>query len=435
MYNKEMLVSYQNKYIPYYVVFETNKDKVKELLGIKDDSRIILMDCEVFVNKAFEEKLLKRDMNNRNEGRHINYRVSNKTNKLSCYNELVVSLAVYLIEDIPIVNIEDGVFAIEERKLEQFEQIISTLDFNPKLNLNVFDKVFWNDKTSILKNDIVFFANSYDWFIEKEVPFKRSYLLYGPPGCGKTISIRSIAQFFNTTPKTFDFSARYPAPDSAFINWLRGASINELIDEDEENNPEDFDKHILEAVEKAFNESPVADMTNAITSTKKTPHIKLFVLEDLDRYYPKDEEPKTSVSLSSILNALDGIDGRHNTVVIATANNPENLDQKVLLRPGRFDRRICYDFPTPSQAVSFMQRKFKGDDSISEDILLRVAKQLKGHSYALFNELYISSAAIAFQNQRTSIVDEDLNVACNEHLSFIIDGLKDIKKTSVGFGG
>ena len=44
-----------------------------------------------------------------------------------------------------------------------------------------------------LKNDISDFLSNSKWYFERGIPYRRGYLLYGPPGCGKTSFITALA--------------------------------------------------------------------------------------------------------------------------------------------------------------------------------------------------------------------------------------------------
>jgi len=434
-------IQYSADYIPETLLYKLNEEdlELRSYLDVTGDEKVILTRIHFKVTFAAKEKgILRKNINHKYSGEAVSYcniAFNGRINVDRHYSDFA-PMSFVSFGDIPMVYINDELYAIAEKNIGKLEKLILQFDFSPKLNEDAFNRVFWNKKTSILKNDVTFFANSYDWFISRDIPFNRSYLLYGEPGNGKTMAIRSIANFFNTSPETFDFSARYMSPDTAFLNWMVGKKVQKVSPIGGQDNMgrelyikdnEEFDDDECEKTE----ECPPCERKEV---TPKTPYVRLLVLEDLDRHYPKDGKSDTSISLSSILNALDGADSRGNTIVVATANSPENLDQKVLLRPGRFDRRICFEPPTIEQAISFLGGKFKDGDIVSKEMLHTVADKLKGHSYALFNELFISSASIAFQDKRRNIKDVDLEMSCEEHLSFILDVLKKRGKDTMGFG-
>lgn len=296
----------------------------------------------------------------------------------------------------------------------RISKILENLKLTPsEYNQDAFSKVFWTEKTVSLKNDISFFASSKDWFDKRDLPYARSYLLYGPPGNGKTSAIRAISRFFNTNPETFSFTAKWDDPDSAFTSWIAG-NKNDYVEDELE------DIHRLSKIDSLFSMNKVDNREN--------PLIRVLLLEDLDRFFSKDFNPP--VSISTILNALDGVVQRTNSVVIATANNPEKLDSQVFFRPGRFDLRIPFDSPNESMTIDYL-KNLSSDDEISEAAITRIASACKGHSFAFLKGMYLAAANKAFSRSSKIISDEDLEQSAKE---FISNLGKDIKSTKSGAG-
>jgi SpoVK/Ycf46/Vps4 family AAA+-type ATPase len=219
-----------------------------------------------------------------------------------------------------------------------------------------------------------------------------------------------LSKFLCTKPKTFDFSAALDAPDTEFIRWLHGNSNNNR--------------------RRDSNAPASLNMSSISMANKGGTNVKLYILEDIDRMF--DKEQKVNVSLAALLNGLDGANKIKNSIIVATANRPELLDKTVLLRPGRFDRRIKFDCPSEENAYKFLKNKFKGE-RVSGNMIKDVVGRLKGHSFSLLNEIYISSIVSTFDLNRKRATDSDLKKAVQEH-TYFLNEIKNVKKEKTGFG-
>ena len=296
-----------------------------------------------------------------------------------------------------IQTIEPCKFIIKNSDFDALKQIMHGVELAPKeYNTDALNKVHWNERTRVLRQDFEFFTSSRRWFVTKGIPYNRSYILYGPPGNGKTTTIKSFAKYLNVAPEVFDFTAQSNSPDKTFTAWVLGDSERIARDEAED---EVAARKYMDEEENDEEEGP-------------TP-LRLLVLEDIDRFYPNGEPPQTAVSLSCVLNSLDGAIERRNTIVIATANHPENLDEQVLARPGRFDKRVQYEHPNIDHAINFLLRLFDGED-VTEDAVKLAAERLQGHSYAVHKELFTSAGSSAYARSSKLICDEDVKNALDD---------------------
>lgn len=76
----------------------------------------------------------------------------------------------------------------------------------------------------------------------------------------------------------------------------------------------------------------------------------ILLLEDIDSFFvERKPEETTCISFSALINILDGVLSNGNgTIVFMTANEPKLLD-KALIRPGRIDKIVYFDFPKKSE--------------------------------------------------------------------------------------
>ena len=321
-------------------------------------------------------------------------------------------------ENVPLLPRDYGLL-VRRKDWQKVKALIDSISLSPtSYEPSCLDKVYWDSKTASLKNDVVFFSNSKSWFDKRDLPYSRSYLLYGPPGNGKTSAIRAISKYFHTTPSQFSFTGRYEDPDSAFLQWIGG----------DEEDSYDYEPNYPNYEARPFQGSRFRTANNP--PPEENPRVRILLLEDVDRFFSKEEGFKTPVSFSAILNALDGVAQRKNSIIIATANNPEKIDSQVLFRPGRFDLRIPFEAPSREGITAFL-RKLGEEDSISESMIEKVAESSKGHSFAFVKGVYMAAANKAFARASGVISDDDIAASLSE---FLNNMGRDIKSNRGGTG-
>jgi hypothetical protein len=203
----------------------------------------------------------------------------------------------------------------------------------------------------LLKNDFQSFLQREQWFRKMRLPFRRGYLLHGPPGNGKSTAVRAMLTSAGLTAYT-----------------LR------LID----SRTDDEDMERL--FERAVNHAPA-----------------IILFEDIDRAFPRTGNSKSKISLQQLLNCLDGVATGEGIMTVSTANDPTALDPAILKRPGRFDRVV--HFPNPSAVLRReyfcrMHEQFLAADLDS------VVSDSEGFSFAQLREAYIMAGQLAFENNR-----------------------------------
>ena len=172
-------------------------------------------------------------------------------------------------------------------------------------------------KTDLVQ-DIERFRAAKIWYSHLGIPYRRGYLLHGLPGSGKTSLISGIAQHFHLQVCPINLNS---VTDTTLAQMIRKAPANALI--------------MLEDI----------DCTGA--SEKRFTAEKKSSLEDL----------MGGLSLSGLLNALDGAQSANGTLFFMTTNHIDRLDP-ALLRAGRTDVKIEFRAATLAQKTMLYKRFF-----------------------------------------------------------------------------
>ncbi|XP_055350880.1 mitochondrial chaperone BCS1-like [Paramacrobiotus metropolitanus] len=152
--------------------------------------------------------------------------------------------------------------------------------------------------------DLEHFVDHCEWYVARGIPYRRGYLLHGPPGTGKTSFIMALAGFFNLNICMLNLSEK----------WLTDDVFNQLLC----NAPQDS-VFLLEDVDAAF-------LTRE-GQGKSADAAKAVAFDGLSR-----------LTFSGFLNAIDGAASAEGRILFMTTNYVQRLDP-ALLRPGRID--VC----------------------------------------------------------------------------------------------
>ncbi|MGO8733489.1 MAG: AAA family ATPase [Terriglobia bacterium] len=178
-----------------------------------------------------------------------------------------------------------------------------------------------------LVRDIEKFKGSKERYCELGVPYHRGYLLYGPPGTGKTSLASALAQRFGMSIYAIN------------LNNFNDRTLMTAINDVPPNSMILFEDIDCMASGKA--RVPSSDWSSTKTQTTS---------EDRN-----DIADRLGVTLSGLLNVLDGFNAPENVLFVMTTNRIETLDP-ALLRPGRIDYRLYMGEATAQQKVELYKR-------------------------------------------------------------------------------
>jgi proteasome-associated ATPase len=208
-----------------------------------------------------------------------------------------------------------------------------------------------------------------DLFAEHRLPAPKGILLYGPPGCGKTLIAKAVANSLarKVAAATGDEKGR-----SYFINIKGPELLNKYVGETERQIRMVFQR----AREKSEEGWPVIVFFDEMDSMFRTRGTG--VSSDME-----------STIVPQLLAEIDGVEGLRNVIVIG-ATNREDLIDPAILRPGRLDVKIKIERPTKEAATQIFARY------LTDEIPIAAGESVADMITATVDEMYSEEDANRF---------------------------------------
>jgi len=248
----------------------------------------------------------------------------------------------------------------------------------------VFDRGFWQKSAELYESvmsadwssvilpkeqkqaiiaDVDNFFNNRDTYQSLKVPWKRGVIYYGPPGNGKTISIKAMMHAL--------YERKDPIP-TLYVRTL------------------------------ASYEGPEGALSRIFSQARRYAPCYL-IFEDLDTIITPNVR-------SYFFNEVDGLKSNDGIFMVGSTNHLDQLDPGISKRPSRFDRK--YLFPDPDreqrkQYAAFWQRKLKDNKDIEfpDKLCDAIAGITDGFSFAYIQEAFVASL-LAIAGRKDSLVDQ-----------------------------
>ncbi len=185
-----------------------------------------------------------------------------------------------------------------------------------------------------------------DLFAEHQLPAPKGILLYGPPGCGKTLIAKAVA---NSLAKKVADKTGDDKGQSYFINIKGPELLNKYVGETERQIRLVFQR----AREKSEEGWPVIVFFDEMDSMFRTRGSGIS--SDME-----------STIVPQLLSEIDGVEGLRNVIVIG-ATNREDLIDPAILRPGRLDVKIKIERPNAVAARQIFARYLTDEIPIAPD--------------------------------------------------------------------
>ena len=217
------------------------------------------------------------------------------------------------------------------------------------------DVILDEDMKKSLITDVEGFFDNRETYEKRKVPWKRGIIYYGPPGNGKTISIK--AMMHSLYQRGAEGDSRMSVP-TLYVRTLSSFAGPEYS--------------LAQIFGKARQEAPC-----------------YLVFEDLDSI--------VSDSIRSyFLNEVDGLKSNDGILMVGSTNHLDRLDPGISKRPSRFDRK--YYFPNPDYAqrvqyCKFWQKKLADNKDLDfpDKLCSKIAEITDKFSFAYMQEAFVAS--------------------------------------------
>ena len=238
-----------------------------------------------------------------------------------------------------------------------------------------FDDVAGQDAALTELREISDFLADPERFAEVGARVPKGVLLYGPPGCGKTLLAQAVAGESG--------AAFYSISGSDFVEMYVGvgaARVRELFKEARENAPAIVFIDEIDAVARKRRSGPASS----------------------------GEEQ--SQALNQLLTEMDGFERGSGTIVIGATNRPDDLDA-ALLRPGRFDRTVSVDRPDEAGRAAILALHARGKPLATGTDVADVARRAIGFTGADLENVMNEAALLTARARNKEIGQRELDEA------------------------
>jgi hypothetical protein len=255
----------------------------------------------------------------------------------------------------------------EEEEKNDKTNVINMVKFDNDVSISkigdiskkkTFDTLFYPQKDGLIALLDKFKAKT---LYPSHIPMdnKLGILLYGPPGTGKTGTISAIANYLGRSLTIINFS-----------EITTTSQLNSVLDKCEYERTifvfDEFDC-LLDVLggSKSEEKDEKNDWGTMLLAAEGDERKQILEMMKSGR-----KNNKNKLDIGYLLQKLDGLETAEDRMIIATTNNPDKINP-ALLRPGRFDLKLCLGNCTQDMYGKILENYYKGE----EDVYNRVLKE------------------------------------------------------------
>ena len=274
------------------------------------------------------------------------------------------------------VALNQDTLAVIEVLHDAWDPMVSGAEMVTKPDISYDEVAGLDEQIQTVREAIELPLTSPELFKKVGITPPKGILLVGPPGCGKTLLAKAVA---NHT-------------DATFIRMVGSELAQKYIGEG-------------------------GRMVRELFSLAKDKAPAIIFLDEIDAIGAKRLDGSTSGdrevqrTLMQLLAELDGFDALEDVKIIAATNRPDILDD-ALLRPGRFDRIVTIPLPDEKGRKAILELH-TSPMSTKRVKIQRIVDKTEGYSGAELKATCVEAGMIAIRDKRSSITNDDLMLAVN----------------------
>lgn len=272
------------------------------------------------------------------------------------------------------VALNQDTLAVIEVLHDAWDPMVSGAEMVTKPDISYDEVAGLDEQIQTVREAIELPLTSPELFKKVGITPPKGILLVGPPGCGKTLLAKAVANHTEAT----------------FIRMVGSELAQKYIGEG--------GRMVRELFSLAKDKSPA-----------------IIFLDEIDAIGAKRLDGSTSGdrevqrTLMQLLAELDGFDALEDVKIIAATNRPDILDD-ALLRPGRFDRIVTIPLPDEKGRKAILELH-TSSMSTKRIKIQRIVDKTEGYSGAELKAVCVEAGMIAIRDKRSSITNDDLMLA------------------------